>query len=155
MIWGQKDRALAEKIQARLSSQGIPAELRTDYLRREEFARQLSETEIFVALPRSREGFFLPALEAMAAGCAVVCPDAVGNRDYCIDGETCLMPTFGDAYSCAQAVARLLKMPSLVGSLSKRGQLMSRAFSLEAERAAFHSQIDSILASGRAHRHVS
>ena len=42
--------------------------------------------------PRLHEGFCLPALEAMATGGAVVCTDAHGNRDFCTDGENCLMP---------------------------------------------------------------
>ena len=42
--------------------------------------------------PRVHEGFCLPPLEAMATGCAVVCTDAHGNRDFCRDGENCLMP---------------------------------------------------------------
>ena len=38
------------------------------------------------------EGFCLPPLEAMAAGTPVVCTDAHGNRDFCVDGKNCLMP---------------------------------------------------------------
>ena len=38
------------------------------------------------------EGFALPPLEAMATGGAVVCTDAHGNQDFCVDGENCLMP---------------------------------------------------------------
>ena len=41
------------------------------------------------------EGFCLPALESMATGGAVVCTDAHGNRDFCVDGENCLMPGAG------------------------------------------------------------
>jgi glycosyltransferase involved in cell wall biosynthesis len=37
------------------------------------------------------EGFCLPALEAMATGAAVVSTDAHGNRDFCVDGENCLL----------------------------------------------------------------
>ncbi len=40
----------------------------------------------------THEGFALPPLEAMATGCAVVCTDAHGNRDFCVDGVNCLMP---------------------------------------------------------------
>ena len=40
----------------------------------------------------THEGFCLPPLEAMATGGAVVCTDAHGNRDFCVDGENCLMP---------------------------------------------------------------
>ena len=34
----------------------------------------------------THEGFALPPLEAMATGGAVVCTDAHGNRDFCVDG---------------------------------------------------------------------
>ena len=40
----------------------------------------------------THEGFCLPLLEAMATGCAVVCTDAHGNRDFCVDEANCLMP---------------------------------------------------------------
>ena len=51
----------------------------------------LNEATVFVQTSK-HEGFCLPALEAMAAGCPVVCTDAHGNRDFCRDGENCLMP---------------------------------------------------------------
>ena len=35
----------------------------------------------------THEGFCLPPLEAMATGGAVVCTDAHGNRDFCVDGD--------------------------------------------------------------------
>ena len=40
----------------------------------------------------THEGFCLPPLEAMATGGAVVCTDAHGNRDFCVDGVNCLIP---------------------------------------------------------------
>ena len=49
-----------------------------------------NEAAVFVQTSR-HEGFCLPPLEAMAAGAPVVCTDAHGNRDFCIDGENCLM----------------------------------------------------------------
>jgi glycosyltransferase involved in cell wall biosynthesis len=49
----------------------------------------LNEATVFVQTSR-HEGFCLPPLEAMAAGAAVVCTDAHGNRDFCRDGENCL-----------------------------------------------------------------
>jgi GT2 family glycosyltransferase len=54
------------------------------------------------------EGFCLPVLEAMAAGAAVVTTDAHGNRDFCLDGENCLMPTERSAGVLAAAIQRLL-----------------------------------------------
>ena len=52
-----------------------------------EVNRLLNEATVFVADLAPR-GFCPPPLEAMAAGCPVVCTDAHGNRDYCVDGRT-------------------------------------------------------------------
>ena len=57
----------------------------------EEVNALLNEATVFLQTSR-HEGFCLPILEAMAAGAAVVCTDADGNRDFCRDGENCLMP---------------------------------------------------------------
>jgi GT2 family glycosyltransferase/glycosyltransferase involved in cell wall biosynthesis len=50
----------------------------------------LNEATAFVQTS-VHEGFCLPPLEAMAAGAPVVCTDAHGNRDFCRDGENCLL----------------------------------------------------------------
>ena len=50
-----------------------------------------TEATVFVQTS-THEGFALPPLESMATGGAVVCTDAHGNRDFCVDGENCLMP---------------------------------------------------------------
>jgi GT2 family glycosyltransferase/glycosyltransferase involved in cell wall biosynthesis len=50
----------------------------------------LNRTTALVQTSR-HEGFCLPLLEAMAAGAPTVCTDAHGNRDFCRDGENCLM----------------------------------------------------------------
>jgi glycosyltransferase involved in cell wall biosynthesis len=63
-----------------------------------EFISLLKRSRVVVCLPvsssRGYEGFYLPPLEAMAAGCLVICPPAVGNLAHCIDGYNCLMPAF-------------------------------------------------------------
>ncbi|MFZ0040365.1 MAG: glycosyltransferase [Solirubrobacteraceae bacterium] len=64
------------------------------------------------------EGFCLPVLEAMATGGAVVCTDAHGNRDFCADGENCLMPGFQPA-ALAAAVTRLLRDAALRSRLGE------------------------------------
>ncbi|MEO9119570.1 MAG: glycosyltransferase [Solirubrobacteraceae bacterium] len=66
------------------------------------------------------EGFCLPALEAMAAGGAVVCTDAHGNRDFCVDGENCLMPA-ARADDVSAAISRLLSDPGLRRRLGAAG----------------------------------
>ena len=66
------------------------------------------------------EGFCLPPLESMATGGAVVCTDAHGNRDYCRDGQNCLMPA-PDAGAVSASIARLLADAQLRERLGAAG----------------------------------
>jgi glycosyltransferase involved in cell wall biosynthesis len=83
----------------------------------EEVNRLLNEATVFVQTS-THEGFCLPALEAMATGCAVVCTDAHGNRDFCTDDENCLMPP-ANRRSVANAVSLLLGDPKLRDRLGR------------------------------------
>lgn len=86
----------------------------------EEVNRLYNRATVFVATS-VHEGFGLPALEAMSAGTAVVCTDADGNRDYCRDGENCLM-TAADAGSVAAALQRVIGDASLRQRLGRAGR---------------------------------
>jgi len=68
----------------------------------------------------SHEGFCLTILEAMAAGCPVVCTDADGNRDFCTHETNCLMPEPRPAAVEAE-VRRLLADPALRSRLGQAG----------------------------------
>ena len=70
-----------------------------------------NEATVFVQTS-IHEGFCLPALESMATGGAVVCTDAHGNRDFCEDGQNCLMPE-PNAAAVSSAIHRLLQDPAL------------------------------------------
>ena len=56
----------------------------------------------------------------MATGGAVVCTDAHGNRDFCVDGENCLMPE-PERAAVSAALARVLADPELRARLGQRG----------------------------------
>jgi glycosyltransferase involved in cell wall biosynthesis len=73
------------------------------------------------------EGFCLPPLEAMAAGAAVVCTDAHGNRDFCADGRNCLMAQ-ADVKSVRDALARVLSDPELRRRLGAAGIETAREY---------------------------
>jgi GT2 family glycosyltransferase len=79
----------------------------------------MCEAAIFVQTS-THEGFCLPALEAMATGAAVVCTDAHGNRDFCVDGENCLMPA-SRTEDVRGAIERLLADPALCERLGRGG----------------------------------
>ncbi|HEX4467603.1 MAG TPA: glycosyltransferase [Solirubrobacteraceae bacterium] len=74
-----------------------------------------NEATVFIQTS-THEGFALPPLESMATGGAVVCTDAHGNRDFCADGENCLMPE-----ARQQAVTAALQ--SLLGDAAMRSRL--------------------------------
>ena len=79
-----------------------------------------NEATVFVQTS-THEGFCLPPLEAMATGGAVVCTDAHGNRDFCVDGVNCLMPE-PTVESVAGAVRRLLDDAGLRERLGRAGR---------------------------------
>jgi glycosyltransferase involved in cell wall biosynthesis len=85
----------------------------------EEVNALFNECTIFLQTSR-HEGFCLPPLEAMATGAAVVCTDAHGNRDFCVDGVNCLMPEPA-VESVSGAIGRLLADPELRRRLGTAG----------------------------------
>jgi GT2 family glycosyltransferase len=88
-----------------------------------------NEATVFVQTS-THEGFCLPPLEAMATGGAVVCTDAHGNRDFCVDGENCLMPD-ADQDSVSEALARVLSDPVLRERLGRAGEETAALYAWE------------------------
>jgi GT2 family glycosyltransferase/glycosyltransferase involved in cell wall biosynthesis len=84
-----------------------------------EVNRLFNEATVFVQTS-THEGFCLPPLESMATGGAIVCTDAHGNRDFCVDGVNCLIPE-QDRRSVADAVKRLLQDALLRQGLGRAG----------------------------------
>ncbi|HLM50448.1 MAG TPA: glycosyltransferase family 4 protein, partial [Solirubrobacteraceae bacterium] len=95
----------------------------------DEVNRLYNEATVLVSTS-AHEGFALPPLEAMAAGCAVVCTDAHGNRDFCVDGENCLMPE-PTPDAVAAAIARLLDDRALRERLVAAGRATARRYGWE------------------------
>lgn len=79
-----------------------------------------NKATIFVQTSR-HEGFSLPILEAMAGGCPVICTDAHGNRDFCVDGKNCLMVEHDDIKSLSTTIEKLMNDSALRTKLSKAG----------------------------------
>jgi GT2 family glycosyltransferase/glycosyltransferase involved in cell wall biosynthesis len=85
----------------------------------EQVGELFSQATVFVQTS-THEGFCLPALESMATGGAVVCTDAHGNRDFCEDGENCLMPE-PTREAVGAALARLLGDAALRERIGRAG----------------------------------
>lgn len=116
----------------------VEIDLQVDLLPRPEFLHRVASASISVLLPNpiAGEGFFLPALEAMALGSAVVVPDCVGNRSFCENGVTCLMPDYR-VPALAHAVEVLMADPGFASKLCSNGQSAAAGHSLEIERSRF------------------
>jgi GT2 family glycosyltransferase len=101
-----------------------------------------NEATVFVQTS-IHEGFCLPPLEAMATGGAVVCTDAHGNRDFCVDGVNCLMPE-PTAAAVSASIARLLADPELRSRLGEAGRLTAQEYAWDTRidaLEAFYTQL--------------
>jgi GT2 family glycosyltransferase/glycosyltransferase involved in cell wall biosynthesis len=110
----------------------------------EEVNELFNEATVFVQTS-THEGFALPPLEAMATGGAVVCTDAHGNRDFCVDGENCLMPESNPG-AVSEAIARLLGDPGLRERLGRAGIETAKEYAWERRIDALESFLNGVAA---------
>jgi len=138
LIVGLKNQQLARDVAAGLQELGAAAELLLEPLPRQDFLERLAQAKVAVLLPLEREGFYLPALEAMALGCIVVCPDCVGNRTFCQTGINCHFPDYrADTIARAALLAHGMDAGARTAMLAAAAQT-AQQHSLEQERASLH-----------------
>lgn len=133
LIVGLKNPELAKKIYKvlrflnyfRKKKWVIKVQLPPKLPTRTDFLNLVNNSKNIVFLPLQEkfgaEGFYLPALEAMFMKKLVICPFAVGNVDFCIDGKTCIMPKY-NFISILFSIRKALNLTE-----NKRKQLKSNA----------------------------
>jgi glycosyltransferase involved in cell wall biosynthesis len=136
LIAGYKNPVLARAIAA-LVAPFAEVDLLLDFLPRESFLARIAQSSVSIMLPLPQEGFYLPALEAMALGRGVVTPDCGGNASFCQHGVNCLMPEY-EAAPISQAARLLLTDRELLDRLAAGGLSTAAQRSIGAERAAYH-----------------
>ena len=104
--------------------------------------RLFNEASVFVQTS-THEGFCLPPLEAMATGAAVVCTDAHGNRDFCVDGVNCLMPD-PTPESVSAALRRVLEDAGLRERLGRAGIETAAEYAWERRIDELESYLESL-----------
>jgi hypothetical protein len=140
-IGGLKNPPLAGEIAADLRQQGVEVTVLTREVPRADFLSAMADAEVAVVLPLAREGFFLPALEAMALGTLVVCPDCIGNRSVCLPGENCYRPSY-TRHDIMRAVRHALSLPAPERErLVANARATASAHTLDVERAAYHAKV--------------
>ncbi len=113
----------------------------------EQVAELLAQATVFVQTS-THEGFCLPPLESMATGGAVVCTDAHGNRDFCVDGENCLMPS-PERAAVSEALAKLLSDPELRTRLGQAGIETAKEYAWERRIDALEAFMEGVAAPRR------
>lgn len=103
-----------------------------------------NEAAVFVQTS-THEGFALPPLESMATGGAVVCTDAHGNRDFCADGENCLMPE-PEVEAVSGALASALSDPVLRRRLGAAGIETAKDYAWERRIDALERFLEGVAA---------
>jgi glycosyltransferase involved in cell wall biosynthesis len=138
IILGIKQPAFAKAIHQRLASSGLRILVVDQWVPREEWFGLLAASRLALLLPNPTEGFYLPALEAMYYSDLVVVPDCIGNRDFCMPEQNCLMPAY-DVESVLTNVNRGLALLNSeeLAQLKHNAANMVRAHSLANERKAF------------------
>jgi glycosyltransferase involved in cell wall biosynthesis len=109
------------------------------YTRPDNLPELYNKNSIFFS-PSLGEGWALPPAESMACGCAVVCTDVGGHRDYGIDGVTCLLVPPKDTDAMAEAIHKLITNNELRLSLAETGhKLINTEFTWDASVARLES----------------
>ena len=138
-IVGYKRPDLARGLSEGLDAGGIEHLPQSGLLGRSDFLELLAESRVAVCLPHAQEGFYLPALEAMAAGALVVTLHCVGNLGFCHDHWNCVIAE-PNPESLRRAVERVLAMtPAERGRMHGRARETALRHSLALERARFHA----------------
>lgn len=106
LVIGHKMKPLARKIGKAVPS----ATVLTKLVPRDKFVGLMRRARIVVGLPKRREGFYLPALEAMCSGALVICPDCVGNRALVTADYNCIQPIYTSGH-IIDAIERARSLP--------------------------------------------
>jgi len=112
---------------------------------RSDKANLLAAADVFV-LPSRAEGVGVAALEAMAAGKAVVASRVGGLSQAVVDGETGSLVEAGNAAALAEALEKLAGDSAMRDSLGKRGrERVLELFSIESQASQYIETYNRVL----------
>jgi hypothetical protein len=137
LILALKQPDLGEELERRLKQPGRRIDVLSERLSRLEFLSRIQEAKMTVFLPNRTEGFYLPALEGMALGTLVVCPDCIGNRSFCLPGHNAFRPKYA-LEDLVQAAETAVALPSdRAQQIRTNARRTAETHSLLRERQAF------------------
>lgn len=137
LIVGYKQRLIAKKVAENLKVAGYHPIVLLEQLPRAEYLKLIASANVTLFLPNPTEGFYLPALEGMALGTLVICPDCVGNREFCNDNDNCLFPVYSiEALLCSVGMAACMKDHAKQSMLQSARQTV-KCYDMQREESAF------------------
>lgn len=137
VIAGLKNPELAFQLREKVRHFAPRLRVLSAPLPRADYLESVRRARVALFLPTPTEGFYLPALESMALGTIVVCPDVVGNRSFCVPGVNCFRPRFHSG-SLTGATRSALMFAAQEPNFMRQNALQTAAeHSPAAERAAF------------------
>ena len=136
LIVALKAPGLGRDLRDRLARSGRAIELLDRLIPRPALLELLTRAGVTLFLPYEVEGWPLPLLEGMALGTIVVCPDVVGNRSFCLDGENCFRREYTREALLDATQTALASRPELA-TMIERAKATARSYDLGHERAAF------------------
>ena len=143
LVAANKQPQLGRAVAARLRRAGRAVELVDDRIPRAVLLDLMRRARVSVLVPNPKEGFYLPALEGMALGTVVVCPDCIGNRSFCLPGENCFRPDY-EQDAIVAAAEDALRDDAPLETLRARALETARAHDMPGERRAFLDILDRV-----------
>jgi glycosyltransferase involved in cell wall biosynthesis len=142
LIAGLKAPELAYALATELQARGMRVAVCDGWIPRVEYLEKVAAATVVVTLPHAAEGFYLPALEAMALGVPVVMTDCIGSREYARDGINCILSAAEPA-ALAHAVERAL-LPEIATRLRRKGRETATSYGQANERQRFAQVIQNV-----------
>ena len=100
--------------------------------------------DIFLAAPGPEEGFYLPGIEAMAAGLAMITSVVGGNASYVEDGLNAFVVGYDDVSAHVDALHSLANDPELRRVLVAGGAATAKNRTLDSERDGFAQLLNTL-----------
>lgn len=144
VVLATKEPRLGAQVAERVKRRGHSVRVIDGAVPRAELLAAFARARVAVLLPAAVEGAYMPALEAMALRAAVVCPDCVGNRSFCRDGDTCLVPKRSARAISSAALSLLSRSEQELAPMLARAREQSELHSLLAERSCFLELLDRV-----------
>jgi glycosyltransferase involved in cell wall biosynthesis len=110
----------------------------------------IARAAVTTFVPNPKEGFYLPALEGMALGTVVVCPDCIGNRSFCVDAVNCFRPPY-EVEAIVAGAREALRHMGDSNEMIERAARTAAEHDLLTERSAFLEileRVDELWATG-------